>query len=144
LQPWLSPKAIARQQANADAFAALQRGDGTAALASLGDHVKFAVLPFSYLRGRAHLLTKDYASAETDLQEAIRSSRNIANNASITGKLPVIEMLSHFYLGQVYEQGGKRDQALNEYQNFLSHFPDEKTPLPQIGEARAALKRLMQ
>ena len=143
-QPWLSPKALARQQANADAFAALQRGDGAAALASLGDHVKFSVLPFSYLRGWAHLLTKDYASAETDLQQAIRSSRNIANNSNITGKLPVIEMLSHFYLGQVYEQSGKRDQALNEYQNFLSHFPSGKAPMPEINEARAAVKRLMQ
>ena len=34
--------------------------------------------------------------------------------------------------------------AINEYQEFLSHFPSSQSRLPQLGEARSALKRLMQ
>ena len=49
-----------------------------------------------------------------------------------------------YYLGQLYEHTGKRDQALNEYQEFLSHFTTSQSRLPQIADARAALKRLMQ
>jgi hypothetical protein len=57
---------------------------------------------------------------------------------------PAIELLSHYYLGQVYERTGKRDQAMNEYQEFLSHFESSHTRLPQVAEARTTLKRLMQ
>ena len=39
---------------------------------------------------------------------------------------------------------GKRDQAINEYQEFLSHFQTSQTRLAQVGEARTALKRMMQ
>ncbi len=46
--------------------------------------------------------------------------------------------------GQVYERTGKRDQAINEYQEFLSHFESSHTRLPQVAEARTTLKRLMQ
>jgi cytochrome c-type biogenesis protein CcmH/NrfG len=49
-----------------------------------------------------------------------------------------------YYLGQVYERTGKRDQAINEYQEFLSHFESSHTRLPQVAEARTTLKRLMQ
>jgi hypothetical protein len=52
-------------------------------------------------------------------------------------------MLWHFYLGQIHEATGKRDQAVNEYQEFLSHFEGAHTRLPQVAEARAALKRLL-
>jgi len=44
----------------------------------------------------------------------------------------------------VNERTGKRDQAVNEYQEFLSHFANSQTRLTQVGDARAALKRLMQ
>jgi eukaryotic-like serine/threonine-protein kinase len=50
------------------------------------------------------------------------------------------ELLSHYYLGQVYERTGKRDQAINEYQEFLSHFESSHTRLPQVAEARTTLK----
>ena len=56
---------------------------------------------------------------------------------------PLRAILCHFYLGQVYEATGKHDQAVNEYQEFLSHFESSKTRLPQVADARTALKRLL-
>ena len=62
----------------------------------------------------------------------------------MTDRFPVLGILSHYYLGQLYEHTGKRDQAINEYQEFLSHFASPQTRLAQVGDARNALKRLMQ
>ena len=59
-------------------------------------------------------------------------------------RFPIVGILSHYYLGQLYENTGKRDQAINEYQEFLSHFGSSPSRLPEVGEARIALKRLMQ
>ncbi len=53
-------------------------------------------------------------------------------------------VVTRSYLGQVYERTGKRDQAINEYQDFLSYFVTSHTQLSRISEARTALKRLMQ
>jgi len=54
---------------------------------------------------------------------------------------PLRAALTHIYLGQVYEATGKREQATNEYQEFLSHFDKSRASLPQIALARAALQR---
>jgi len=51
--------------------------------------------------------------------------------------------LAQFYLGRMLEQTGKKAEAINAYQEFLSHFENSTAKLPQIAEARAALKRLM-
>jgi hypothetical protein len=70
--------------------------------------------------------------------------RNQSNFRVLSQRLPIVEVLSHYYLGQVYEHTGKRDQAVNEYQEFLSHFGKASSRLPQVAEARATLSRLMQ
>jgi hypothetical protein len=105
---------------------------------------KLRTPPSQFVNGWAHVLTKDYVSAEGELRATIRASRNMANFGSLTSRFPTAEMLSHFFLGQVYEQTGKRDQAINEYQEFLSHFEHSSAHMKQIDEARAALKRLIQ
>ncbi len=97
-----------------------------------------------FLKGRAHLLTNDYASAEIEFRSALRQGRSSANWGALTDRFPLVGVLSHFYLGQIYEKTGKHDQAINEYQEFLSHFPSSQSRLPQVGEARTALKGLMQ
>lgn len=51
--------------------------------------------------------------------------------------------LTQFYLGKVLEQTGKKAEALKAYQEFLGHFENSTAKLPQIAEARAAVKRLM-
>jgi hypothetical protein len=56
-------------------------------------------------------------------------------------RAPLLAALAHFYLGQVFEATGKREQATNEYQEFLSHFENSGCSLPQIDQARAALQR---
>ncbi len=42
-----------------------------------------------------------------------------------------------------YEREGKKTEAINAYQDFLNHFENSTARLPQIAEARAALKRLL-
>ena len=143
-QPWLAPSVVELRQAAGDTFVALDRGDAQAAVATSEPLRKRNTPATLYLRGRAHLLAKDYVSAENDLRFCVRISRNLANIGQITGRFPAIEMLAHYYLGQLYEQTGKKDQAINEYQDFLSHFEHSQSPLPQVADARAALKRLMQ
>ena len=51
--------------------------------------------------------------------------------------------LAQFYLAKVLEQTGKKAEALKAYQEFLDHFENSTAKLPQIAEARAAVKRLM-
>ena len=143
-QPWIAPRALEISQALSDARKALERGDGQAALTGAAALAKLQTLGPQFVKGWAHVLTKDYVSAEAELRATIRVSRNMANFGTITGRFPTAEILSHFLLGQVYEQTGKRDQAINEYQEFLSHFEHSRSKLPQVDEARAALKRLIQ
>jgi hypothetical protein len=96
-----------------------------------------------YLRGRSHLLANDDAAAESNLRGSIFWNRNLENFRAMTLRMPIWSVLSHFYLGQLYERTGKRDQAVNEYQEFLSHFETSHTKLAQVAVARTALKNLM-
>ena len=97
-----------------------------------------------FFRGRAALLTSDYSSAETDLRAVQLQERNLENSQVIVERFPALGILSHYYLGQLYERTSKRDQAINEYQEFLSHFAASQTRPSQLADARAALQRLMQ
>jgi cytochrome c-type biogenesis protein CcmH/NrfG len=74
----------------------------------------------------------------------LRRDRSLENSHALIDRFPVLDILPHYYLGQIYEHTGKREQAINEYQEFLSHFPSSQTRLAQVGDARTALKRLMQ
>jgi len=87
------------------------------------------------------LQTKDYGRAEQDLRAAISKEKDLSEPSAVRTRSPLIAALAHFYLGQVYEATGKRDQAVNEYQEFLSHFENSRANLPQIALARAALQR---
>jgi tetratricopeptide (TPR) repeat protein len=142
--PWIAPRALEISQAIADIASAVHRGDGQAALNRTSSIPDFQFPYLLFLKGRAHLLTNDYASAETEFRTALRIERSMANTGTLTQRFPVIGILCHYYLGQLYERTGKRDQAINEYQEFLSHFPSSQSRLAQVGEARTALKRLMQ
>jgi tetratricopeptide (TPR) repeat protein len=142
--PEISPRSTEINQAYADIAAAIHGGDGQAALNRAAGIPDFQEPGWLFLKARAHLLTGDYSSAEHDFHTAIRSARSLANPRVITQRFPVLEILSHYYLGQLYERTSKRDQAVNEYQDFLSHFSNAPSRLAQVADARASLKRLMQ
>jgi tetratricopeptide (TPR) repeat protein len=142
--PWIAPRALEIDQAFADVSAAVHRGDGQTALSRSSSIPDFQDPYLLFLKGRSHLLTNEYASAETELRAVLRSERSLANYDALRGRFPILGILSHYYLGQLFERTSKRDQAINEYQEFLSHFANPQSRLPQVGEARTALKRLMQ
>ena len=142
--PWIAPRAIEINQAYFDMSAAVHNADGQAALSRATSIPDFQDAYLLYLKGRAHLLINDYVSAETEFRGALRAGRGLANSNSLVQRFPFIGILSHYYLGQLYEKTNKRDQAINEYQEFLSHFQSSQSRLAQVGEARTALKRMMQ
>jgi TolB-like protein/Flp pilus assembly protein TadD len=142
--PWIAPRALEIDQGSADIAAAVHRGDGQEALSRASSIPDFRTADLLFLKGRAHLLTNDYASAETEFRASLRSERSVENSGALTQRFPVIGILCHYYLGQLYERTNRHDQAINEYQEFLSHFASLQSRLPQVGEGRSALKRLMQ
>jgi len=142
--PWVAPRALEIDQAYADASAAVHRGDGQTALSRAASIPNFQDAYLLFLKARSHLLTNDDSSAENEFRAVLRADRSLQNSRTMTARFPVFGILSHYYLGQLYEHTGKHDQAVNEYQDFLSHFASGQSRLPQIGEARTALKRLMQ
>jgi eukaryotic-like serine/threonine-protein kinase len=142
--PWLAPRAIAIDQGYADVTAAVQRGDGQAALSRAATIPDFQDPYLLFLKGRSQLLIHDDSQAEAEFRTALRLDHDLENYSVLTQRFPLPAILAHYYLGQIYERSGKRDQAINEYQEFLSHFPSSPSRLAQVGDARAALKRLMQ
>ena len=142
--PWVAPRALEIDQAYSDASAAVHRGDGQTALSRAASIPNFQDAYLLFLKARSHLLTNDDSSAENEFRAVLRADRSLENSRTMTARFPVFGILSHYYLGQLYEHTGKHDQAINEYQDFLSHFASPQSRLPQVGEARTALKRLMQ
>jgi len=122
----------------------VHHGDGQTALNRAASIPDFQEPGLLFLKARSHLLINDYASAENGFRRVLRSERLLANWGTLAGRFPILGVLSHYYLGQLYEKNGKHDQSINEYQEFLSHIGNSQSRLPKGGEARIALKRLMQ
>ena len=142
--PWIAPRTIEVRQVYFDMTAAVQKGDGQTALSRAASIPNFQDPYLLFLKARAYLLTNDYASAETEFRRVLRTERSLENGGVLAQRFPALGVLSHYYLGQLYEKTGKHDQAINEYQEFLSHFAGPQPHLPQLTDAREALKRLMQ
>jgi len=138
-----SPRYIEVQRALHQMIAAVTRSDGNSALSALTGLPDFQNEPILFNKGRAHLLLNNYASSEQDFRRTLHASHNTGNLHFMLAHVPLFAVLSHFYLGQLYEATGKSQQAIDEYQSFLSHFEGPRTRLPQVAEARTALKRLM-
>jgi serine/threonine protein kinase len=142
--PWIAPRALELSQIYSDAVAGVQKGDGQTALTRLAGAPDLQNPRWLFFRARAHQLANNDSSAETEFRAVLLTERSLENGRVMADRFPAFGILSHYYLGQLYEHTGKRDQALNEYQEFLSHFTTSQSRLPQIAEARTALKRLMQ
>jgi tetratricopeptide (TPR) repeat protein len=110
--------------------AAISRNNGAAALKVMKQYPE----PRLDFQARAQMVTHDYDNAEISFRRAIYRIRAIG--------MPLREHLAHFYLGQIYEATSRHEQAIREYQTFLSHYTNSHSRLPQITQARAALKRL--
>jgi tetratricopeptide (TPR) repeat protein len=93
--------------------------------------------------GRASSETGALAEAEKQLLLALLLARAFANDAAINSDSFLGRVLAQYDLAKVYERQGKKSDALNLYQEFLNHFESSSARLPQIAEARAAVKRLL-
>jgi tetratricopeptide (TPR) repeat protein len=142
-RPWISPRYTELHRLGSQIAADVLRNDGRGAVDAFGRYPDLQRVEVLFNRARAHLLVNDYASAEPEFRNTLRESRGFSNFTFMRGQVPLFAVLCHFYLGQLYEATGKSQQAIDEYQSFLSHFEGSRTKLPQVGEARAALKRLM-
>ncbi len=140
-RPELGPQGIERIRNVATLYAALVHKDPQGVIAAAGPLPRSFGALLEYPRGWAYFVTKDYSRAEQDFRAAILDERQLSNFNSMRTHSPLLTALAHFYLGQVYEATGKREQAANEYQEFLSHFENSRANLPQIALARAALRR---
>jgi tetratricopeptide (TPR) repeat protein len=96
-----------------------------------------------YEMGRAFFETGNLTEAEHHLQVTLKAARLWENSFEITSNDLICSILAEFYQGKILEQTGKKAEAINAYQEFLSHFENSTAKLPQIAEAHAALERLM-
>jgi tetratricopeptide (TPR) repeat protein len=92
---------------------------------------------------RAYLETGMLSEAERQLRFALKAAQFWGIPTQSARANFVSYTLAQFYLGRVLEQTGKKADAINAYMEFLSHFENSTAKLPQIADARAALKRLM-
>jgi tetratricopeptide (TPR) repeat protein len=93
--------------------------------------------------GRAYLEMGMLSEAERHLRFATRTQLAWGTRFPFTAHSFLSRILAEFYLGKLLEQNGKKAEAINAYQEFLGHFENSTAKLPQITEARAALKRLL-
>lgn len=124
-------------------YAALVRKDPHGVLSAAAHLPNTIESRLRFPRGWAYFQTRDYTRAEQDFRAAILDEKLMPNFAKMRNHTPLLAALAHFYLGQIYEATGKRDQAANEYQEFLTHFENSGCTLAEIDVARAALQRLL-
>ncbi len=92
---------------------------------------------------RAALAQKGYSRAEQLLHRTLFLHRWLLTFVGQRHRSsPLVSQLCRFHLGQGYEATAKRGQAADEYRMFLSSFEGSPTRLPQLADARDALKRL--
>ncbi len=93
--------------------------------------------------GRGYLETGMSAEAERQFRRTLKDQQSWGLPIEIPSHNQLSYTLAQFYLGRILEQSGKKAEAVNAYQEFLSHFESSAAKLPQIAEARAALKRML-
>ena len=142
--PWIRPVALDMARTENVVTAELYNNDGSAAAARLATVPNFPAAGLAAGRAKAQFLLKNYPEAEKNLRLVLALERDLSNFGVIVGREPLLEILAHYGLGQIYAAQGKREPAINEYQQFLSHFEGSKSTLPEVQTARAALKQLMQ
>ena len=92
--------------------------------------------------GRAELAAGNLTDAESQLATLQTKGRFFGNMRYVAYTDFLSEMLSEFYRGEIYEKTGRKVEAVKAYQAFLHRSQNAGTRLPQVAQARAALKRL--
>ena len=98
---------------------------------------------FALAVGHAYLEAGMLAEAERHSRFTLIAEKVWSNSSLLSSHDFLSYALANFYLGRALEQSGMKVEATNAYQEFLSHFENSSAQLPQIAEARAALKRLI-
>jgi eukaryotic-like serine/threonine-protein kinase len=98
---------------------------------------------YNFQLGRAYAESGMAAQAEQQLRIARQRGLERSNDLVLSNLDFLSYTMSGYYLAKVYEQEGKKAEAINLYQEFLSHFENSGAQLPQVPEAQAALKRLL-
>jgi len=91
-----------------------------------------------YLLARAHLGAGHPGDAIPLLEWGISHLENVYQWN------PIHAVKAHYLLGTAYEQINKIEQAIKQYEQFLSLWKDADPGIPEVENARARLKRLRQ
>jgi serine/threonine protein kinase/TolB-like protein/Flp pilus assembly protein TadD len=97
----------------------------------------------AYFLARADFETGNRDEARKQFLFFQKAQRVWLNGTTMEHFNPLALELTQFYLAELLERDGKKSEAINAYQDFLSHFEGSDAKLPQIAQARAALQRLM-
>jgi eukaryotic-like serine/threonine-protein kinase len=93
--------------------------------------------------GRAYAESGMAGQAQEQLRVARRNGLDRSNDTVLAALDMLSYILAGYYQAKVDEQEGKKAEAINLYQEFLSHFENSGVRLPQIPEAQVALRRLL-
>jgi TolA-binding protein len=55
---------------------------------------------------------------------------------------PIAAVKAHYWLGVAYQQQGKTDQAIKEYETFLDFWKNADFKSPEMQDARTRLAKL--
>ena len=90
---------------------------------------------FLYYLGEAQLLAGDFDAARKTYEQGL----DLTLGKWLYG---ILWAKSHFKLGEVYEKLGNQDKAIEHTEKFLDMWKDADPGLPEVEDAREALKRL--
>jgi tetratricopeptide (TPR) repeat protein len=92
---------------------------------------------------RAYLALGRHAEAEAELRWLIRLLLSLGSSPGEYQQFSMLYyLLARFAFAQVLDRTGRGDEAARWYRYFLSSFEHSAAKLPQIAEARVALRRL--
>jgi Flp pilus assembly protein TadD len=95
---------------------------------------------YAFFPGRAYTELALFPQAERELRTGLRW----VSPGYLVGSYSdfLCDELSQFYLGKVFEHEGKKADVIKSYRAFLTPFEHSTARLPQISEARGAIRRL--
>jgi tetratricopeptide (TPR) repeat protein len=78
------------------------------------------------------------------LEEAEETLLRLVNLTDARFDIPIVFVRAHYYLGTVYEEQGRVQEATNMYSRFLEFWGATEAPMIEVRNARDAVARLTQ